>query len=88
MELYIYINDVAKRVEMFNDEKVSVTSSITNYTDIGKLFTDYSQTFTIPASSVNNSIFSHWYESAVEGGFDARVRYDGYIELDTIQFRN
>ena len=88
MELYIYINNVAKRVEMFNDEKVSVTSSITNYTDIGKLFTDYSQTFTIPASDVNNSIFSHWYESAIDGGFDARVKYNGYIELDTIPFRS
>jgi hypothetical protein len=87
MELYIYINNVARRVELFQDEKVSVTSSITNYSDLGKLFTDYSQSFTIPASSVNNSIFSHWYESAIEGGFDARIRYDGYIELDTIPFR-
>ena len=87
MELYIYIDDVARRVEMFNDEKVSVTSSITNYTDIGKLFTEYSSSFTIPASSVNNSIFLHWYESAIEGGFDARVRHDAYIEIDTIPFR-
>ena len=43
MELYIYVDGVAKRVEMFQDEKVSVTSTIQNYSDIGKLFTDYSQ---------------------------------------------
>jgi hypothetical protein len=88
MELYIYVNDVAKRVEMFQDEKVSVTSTIQNYQDIGKLFTDYSQSFTIPASPTNNAIFSHWYDNAVDNGYDARIRYNAYIEIDTISFRN
>ena len=76
-----------ERVEMFQDEKVSVTSTIQNYSDIGKLFTDYSQSFTIPASAINNSIFSHWYDNAVDGGYDARIRYNAYIEIDTIPFR-
>jgi len=88
MELYIYVNDVSRRVEMFQDEKVSVTSTIQNYSDIGKLFTDYSQSFTIPASQINNSIFSHWYDNAVDGGYDARIRYNAYIEIDTIPFRD
>jgi len=88
MELYIYIDDVAHRVEMFQDEKVSVTSTIQNYSDIGKLFTDYSQSFTIPASPTNNSIFSHWYENAIDNGYDARIRYNAFIEIDTIPFRD
>lgn len=87
MELYIYVDDVAKRVEMFNDEKVSVTSTIQNYSDIGKLFTDYSQSFTIPASPTNNAIFSHWYDNAVDNGYDARIRYNAFIEIETIPFR-
>jgi hypothetical protein len=87
MELYIYVDDVAQRVEMFNDEKVSVTSTIQNYSDIGKLFTDYSQSFTIPASPTNNAIFSHWYDNAVDDGYDARIRYNAYIEIETIPFR-
>jgi hypothetical protein len=87
MELYIYVDDVAKRVEMFKDEKVSVTSTIQNYSDIGKLFTDYSQSFTIPASPTNNAIFSHWYDNAVDDGYDARIRYNAYIEIETIPFR-
>jgi hypothetical protein len=77
-----------ERVEMFQDEKVSVTSSIQNYSDIGKLFTDYSQSFTIPASSTNNAIFSHWYESEVDDGYDARIRYNAYIEIDTVKFKD
>jgi len=87
MELYIYVDDVAQRVEMFQDEKVSVTSTLQNYSDIGKLFTDYSQSFTIPASPTNNAIFSHWYDNAVDNGYDARIRYNAFIEIETIPFR-
>lgn len=78
---------VARRIELFNDEKISITSSIQNVNDISKIFTDYSQSFTIPASKVNNEIFKHWYENAIDNGFDQRVRYDGYIEIDNAVFR-
>lgn len=87
VELYIYIDGVARRMDLFNDEKISVTSSIQNINDIAKVFTDYSQSFTIPASDNNNQIFSHWYENAIDNGFDQRVRYDGYIKIDTQTFR-
>ena len=79
--------NVARRIELFEDEKISLTSSIQNVNDISKVFTDYSQSFTIPASDNNNEIFRHWYENSLDDGFDQRVRYDGYIELDTQLFR-
>jgi len=104
VQLYIYVDDaegvpVAHRIELFNDEKISVTSSVQNFNDIGKLFTDYSQSFTIPASKHNNSVLRHWYESAVGetdldlpqnviGAFDHRIKYFGFIEIDTIPFRD
>jgi hypothetical protein len=78
---------VARRIELFQDEKISLTSSIQNVNDISKVFTDYSQSFTIPASENNNKIFRHWYENSLDSGFDQRRRYDGYIELDTQLFR-
>jgi hypothetical protein len=77
----------AKRIELFDDEKISLTSSIQNINDISKVFTDYSQSFTIPASETNNRIFKHWYENALDNGFDQRQRYKGYIEIDTQVFR-
>lgn len=100
VQIYIYVDGVINRIELFKDEKISVTSSIQNFNDLGKLFTDYSQSFTIPASKHNNAIFKHWYESAVgetdldginlvEGtAFDHRIKYYGYIEIDTIPFRD
>jgi hypothetical protein len=79
--------NVARRIELFDDEKISLTSSIQNVNDISKVFTDYSQSFTIPASDNNNKIFRHWYENSLDNGFDQRTRYSGYIELDTQTFR-
>ena len=87
----IYIKDATtleyNRVELFSDEKISVNSSIQNINDISKTFTDFSQTFTIPASKQNNKIFKHWYENSNDNGFSTLIKVDAYIELDTIPFR-
>ena len=85
--LFIYVDGIAKRIELFKDETISVTSSIQNIADITKVFTDFSQSFTVPASDANNAIFKHWYENSIDSGFDARTRKQGYIELNTIPFR-
>ena len=79
--------DSFNRIELFEDETISLTSSIQNISDISKVFTDYTQSFTIPASDNNNEIFRHWYENSLDDGFDQRQRYDGYIEIDTNTFR-
>ena len=86
--IYIYVNGIAKRIDLFEDELINITSSVQDVSDISKIFTDYSQSFTVPASKKNNAIFSHWYENSVDNGFDARIRKDAYIEIDTIFFRN
>jgi len=86
--VYIYDeNGNSRLVELFSDEKISVSSSVQNIADISKVFTDFSQSFTVPATKNNNAIFKHWYENDVDNGFDARLRRNGYIELDTITFK-
>jgi hypothetical protein len=75
------------KLDLFKDEKISVTSSIQNVNDLSKVFTDYSQSFTVPASKNNNQIFNYWNESAVNNGFDQRIRYDAIIEINTIPFK-
>jgi hypothetical protein len=87
VNLYIYIDEIAHKLESFKDEQISVTSTAKNLSDITKIYADYSKTFTIPASKTNNQILSHWYENAVEDGFDQRIKAKGYIEIDTITFR-
>ena len=75
------------RLELFNDEKISVSSTIQNISDISKIFTDYSQGFTIPCSPTNNAIFQHFYQNDVNATIDYQKRYNAYIEVDTVLFR-
>jgi hypothetical protein len=82
IELYIE----SQRVDMFKDESVSITQGIQNVKDISKVFTDFSKTFTLPASKINNKIFKHYYNFDIENGFDARTKKDAYIELNSIPF--
>ena len=86
-DIEIYRSDY-QRLDLFKDEKISITSQIGNANDIGKLYTDYTQSFTIPASKTNNQILSHWYESSIDNGFDHRMRYDAFIEVNTHRFRD
>lgn len=81
----IYIE--GQRIELFNDETINVTSSIQNVQDLSKTYTDFSQGFTVPASSHNNAIFEHWYQSDVSATTDPNLRKDGFIEIDLTTFR-
>jgi len=87
VEIYIKIGTEFKRIDLFKDEKISLTSSVQNINDLSKVFTDYTQSFTIPASKNNNLIFNYWNESGINDGFDQRIRYDAIIELNTIPFK-
>lgn len=83
VQLYIE----GQRIELFNDETINVTSSIQNVQDLASTFTDFSQGFTVPASSHNNAIFEHWYQSDVNATADPNLRKDGFIEIDLTTFR-
>ena len=77
-------------IELFNDEKINISLSVQNIQDISKVFTDFSQSFTVPASSVNNAVFKHYYENSIvldENLIDQRLRRKAYIEIDRALFR-
>ena len=85
--IFIKIGEEYKRIELYPDEKINVVSSVQDINDISKVYTDFSQSFTVPASKVNNAIFGHWYNNDIDNGFDSRTRKDAFIELDTLPFR-
>lgn len=89
-KIVLYIKDgdgVYRRVDMFDDETISLTSKIQDVKDIAKVFTDFSETFTVPASRENNKIFQHWYQYEIDNGFDARTRKDAIMEMDFSPFK-
>jgi hypothetical protein len=84
-QVQVYIE--GQKIELFEDEQINVTSSVQNINDISKVFTDFSQSFTVPASTVNNAIFQHFYQSDVDSTIDHNIRRSAVIEIDLTTFR-
>jgi len=81
----IYIGN--DKLDLFKDENIELSSSVANINDITKNTTDYSKSFTVPATHNNNKIFKHYYDANIDNAFDARIKHDGRIELDGLSFK-
>ena len=84
-QVQVYIE--GNKIELFEDEQINITSSVQNINDISKVFTDFSQSFTVPASTVNNAIFQHFYQTDVDSTIDHNIRRNALIEIDLTTFR-
>jgi len=82
-QLYIQ----GQRVDMSENPNITITDTLKNVKNIDKVFTEFSQTFSVPASKTNNKIFKHYYNSDIVGGFDSRIRATAEIELNSIPFK-
>ena len=60
----IYVNGF--RLDLFNDEEISINLSVQNVQDISKIFTDFTQSFTVPATAVNKQIFAFYSNTSIE----------------------
>jgi hypothetical protein len=86
MAVDIYIN--GERLDTFGkDENITVTTAVQDVKDISKIRGDFSQGFTVPASKRNNQLFKHYYNADIDNGFDARVRQNASIDVDTLDFK-
>ena len=83
VELYIQ----NQKADLFDFEDINITNSIKDIKDIGKVFTDYSQEFTIPASRANNKILRHYYNFDLLDSFDARIKVDAIIKISGSDYR-
>lgn len=79
LALQLYIE--GQHVDLFKDEPITITQTIQDVRDIGKIFTDFTRSFSVPASKENNKIFKHFYDPAVEG-FDAAVKKEAELHLN------
>ena len=75
-----------ERVDLMEAELITLTQVIQDVKEIDKIFTDFSRTFNLPASKVNNKIFQHWYNDDVVG-FDNHIMSDAIIELNHLPFK-
>jgi hypothetical protein len=85
IDLALYVG--GKRLTLFPDEKIRLKRSIQSLQDLTKVFTDFTQSFSVPADDNNNSIFKHYYDAQIVNGFDARVKIDARIDLGGVTYK-
>lgn len=85
MEVQLYIK--GQKIDLFDDEKISINLSVKNISDLSKVLTDFTQSFNVPCTKNNNSVFEHWYNADVDGTFNVNIRVEAYIEVNTLPFR-
>lgn len=76
-----------EELDVFQDENIVINMSVQNIRDISKVFTDFTQGFSVPASPTNNQIFDHYYRTDIQGQDDWRLRATGRIEINGLLFR-
>ena len=83
-----------QRLDLFDDEEVSLTQTIQDVRDIEKIFTDFSKSFSLPASSKNNLLFRHYYRTDIvedrvsDAIFNANTKLRAIIELNYKRFKS
>ena len=81
----LYID--GQEADLFQNENIEINLSVQNIKDISKVFGDFTNSFTIPASPANNKIFKHYYNVDISGSFNASIRVDAFIEVNNNLFR-
>jgi hypothetical protein len=84
INVQLYIE--GQEVELFQNESISIKQTIQDVRDVGKIFTDFTKTFEVPASKENNKIFQHFYNFSVIG-YDTRKKKEAEIYLNHQFFR-
>lgn len=74
-------------LDMFGDESISIKSVVKDLNDPKKLFTEYSRSFTVPASKKNNRIFKHNYNIDITNGLDARELLPAVILMNNTTYK-
>jgi hypothetical protein len=85
MIVEVYIGET--KLDLFQSEQIEIVQSITDVRDISKVTTDYSKSFVVPASKINNKAFKHYYYVGINNSFDARIKAKGRIDLGGSLFK-
>ena len=75
------------RVDLMEEDLITLTQVIQDAKNIDKVFTDFTQTFNLPASKTNNKLFKYWFNPDIEG-FDNQQFAKARIELNHFYFKD
>jgi hypothetical protein len=81
----LYIGN--EKLDLFEDDNIFIKNSVSKIEDITKVFTETSNSFSVPATDNNNKIFKHYYNASINNPFDARKLVLGAIYLDGLHHK-
>lgn len=88
MKVKVYIGTDNQLLDLFDDESISIVNKLQDIDKLSNIFTDFSDTFSVPANDRNNKIFKHYYNIDKYGdNFNANIKVDAYIEVNSIPYR-
>lgn len=76
-----------QRIDLFDFEDINYTTRVADIRSIGKVLTDFTHSFTVPASKANNNVFKHYNNFDIVDGFDARYKRDAIIKINGVDYR-
>ena len=83
----IVVGDNLELLDMFADEGISIKSVVKDMNDPKKLFTDFSRSFTVPASKQNNRVFKHYYNIEIQNSVDSRELIPAKILMNNSTYK-
>ena len=83
----IVVGDNTRVLDMFADEGISIKSVVKDMNDPKKLFTDFSRSFTVPASKQNNKVFKHYYNIDIQNSVDSRELIPAKILMNNSTYK-
>ena len=82
VQLYV----LGERLDLYEDDRIDITLKIQDVRDIAKVFTDFTHSFVIPASSNNNRVLKHPFKED-SLGVDTRAYHEAVLEINNNVFR-
>jgi len=78
-----------RKLDLFKDEPMEFISKVSDITKLDKVYSDFSNSFSVPATANNNEIFRYYYNVDVtqKYSYNPNIKVECYLEIDTRPYR-
>ena len=83
-KLQLYIS--GERIDLFNDESITITQSIQNERYRKDIYFFYKNVLNTASKRITK--FKHYYNYDIVDGFDARLKVNATLEINNMPFKN
>ena len=84
-----YFSDDYIKLDLFpnGSETILIKSQLNNLEKLSNVFSDVSNSFTVPATPHNNKALRHWYDRDIVTSFNANLNIPAYTEVGSLPYR-